>query len=147
MDSKYYQALSLYWFLTSNICDFLSPYYKVNYLHLPQKLNGFWRYSWFTTTWQGGHVGGQCNTCTLFWKNLQENGGKFPEERNAFVLSHQNGHHDITCKPARFHSRLSSVVPWKIISGRYWPFSHFHWGPSTFYWHFIWFSQPYESTV
>ena len=33
-------------------------------------------------------------------KNLHENGVQFPEERNAFVLDHQHGRRDVTCKPA-----------------------------------------------
>ena len=36
----------------------------------------------------------------LFWKNLHENRVLFPEERNAFVLDHQHGRRDVTCKPA-----------------------------------------------
>ena len=31
---------------------------------------------------------------------LQESTGYFPEERNAFVLDHQHGHHYVTCKTA-----------------------------------------------
>ena len=45
----------------------------------------------------------------LFSKNLHENRVLFPEERNAFVLDHQHGRRDITCKPAI--SFLSSYVP------------------------------------
>ena len=33
-------------------------------------------------------------------KNLHENRVSFPEERNAFVLDHQHGRRDVTCKPA-----------------------------------------------
>ena len=36
----------------------------------------------------------------LFSKNLHENRVLFPEERNAFVLDHQHGRRDVTCKPA-----------------------------------------------
>ena len=32
--------------------------------------------------------------------NLHENRVQFPEERNAFVLDHQHGRRDVTCKPA-----------------------------------------------
>ena len=41
------------------------------------------------------------NTIEFFFsKNLHENGVKFPEERNAFVLGHQHGRRDVTCNPA-----------------------------------------------
>ena len=43
------------------------------------------------------------NTIEIFSKNLHENRVKFPEERNAFVLDYQHGHHDIMCKLAIFH--------------------------------------------
>ena len=33
-------------------------------------------------------------------KNLHENRVQFPEKRNAFVLDHQHGCCDVTCKPA-----------------------------------------------
>ena len=33
-------------------------------------------------------------------KNLHENRVQFPEKRNAFVLDHQHGCRDVTCKPA-----------------------------------------------
>ena len=39
-------------------------------------------------------------TKEYFSKNLHENRVQFPEERNAFVLDHQNGRRDVTCKPA-----------------------------------------------
>ena len=39
-------------------------------------------------------------TKETFWKNLHENRVLFPGERNAFVLDHQHGHRDVTCKPA-----------------------------------------------
>ena len=32
--------------------------------------------------------------------NLHQNRVHFPAERNAFVLDHQHGHRDVTCKPA-----------------------------------------------
>ena len=37
---------------------------------------------------------------TIITKNTHENGVKFPEERNAFVLDHQHGCSVLTCKPA-----------------------------------------------
>ena len=52
------------------------------------------RYSWFATTWQGGHVGGQYNI--IFSRRFTWN----PEEGNAFVLDHQHGRRDVTCKQA-----------------------------------------------
>ena len=55
--------------------------------------------SWFATTWQGSHVGGQYNKNCLS-KNLHKNIFYFPGERNAFVLNHQHGRHDVTCKQA-----------------------------------------------
>ena len=36
----------------------------------------------------------------IFSKNLPDNGGYFPELRNAFVLPHQHSRRDVTCKPA-----------------------------------------------
>ena len=45
--------------------------------------------SWFATTWQGGHVGGQYNK-NCFSKNLHKNIFYFPGERNAFVLNHHH---------------------------------------------------------
>ena len=35
----------------------------------------------------------------FFLKNLHENRVMFPEERNAFVLDHQDSRRDVTCKP------------------------------------------------
>ena len=40
------------------------------------------------------------NTIEFFPNNLHENGGQFAEERNAFVLDHQHGRRDVTCKLA-----------------------------------------------
>ena len=48
-----------------------------------------------------------------FSKNLPENRVKFPEERNDFVLDHQHGRRDVTCKPpmgsitSRFSGKMS----------------------------------------
>ena len=39
------------------------------------------------------------NTITFFSKNLHEIGVQFPQERNAFVLDHQHGRHDVRCNP------------------------------------------------
>ena len=36
----------------------------------------------------------------VFSKDLNGNGGYFPENRNGFVLDHQHGRCDVTCKPA-----------------------------------------------
>ena len=40
------------------------------------------------------------NTKEIFLLNLHQNRVHFPAERNAFVLDHQHGHRDVTCKPA-----------------------------------------------
>ena len=40
------------------------------------------------------------NTKECFLLNLHQNRVHFPVERNAFVLDHQHGHRDVTCKPA-----------------------------------------------
>ena len=40
------------------------------------------------------------NTKEIFWQNLHQNRIHFPVERNAFVLDHQHGRRDVTCKPA-----------------------------------------------
>ena len=39
-------------------------------------------------------------TKEIFLLNLHQNRVHFPAERNAFVLDHQHGRHDVTCKPA-----------------------------------------------
>ena len=39
-------------------------------------------------------------TKEIFLLNLHQNRVHFPEERNAFVLDHQHGRRDVTCKPA-----------------------------------------------
>ena len=60
------------------------------------------KYSWFVTTWQGGHVGGQYNR--IFSRRIyMKTEFRVPEERNAFVLDHQHGRRDVTCKPAIPH--------------------------------------------
>ena len=57
------------------------------------------------------------NTKEIFLLNLYQNRVHFPAERNAFVLDHQHGRRDVTCKPAirethshvnRFYTRLRS---------------------------------------
>ena len=40
------------------------------------------------------------NTKETFLLNLHQNRVHFPAERNAFVLHHQHGRRDVTCKPA-----------------------------------------------
>ena len=40
------------------------------------------------------------NTKEIFLLNLHQNRVHFPAERNAFVLGHQHGRRDVTCKPA-----------------------------------------------
>ena len=42
------------------------------------------------------------NTKEIFLLNLHQNRVHFPAERNAFVLDHQHGRRDVTCKPAMF---------------------------------------------
>ena len=39
-------------------------------------------------------------TKEIFLLNLHQNRVHFPAERNAFVLDHQHGRRDVTCKPA-----------------------------------------------
>ena len=40
------------------------------------------------------------NTKEIVLLNLHQNRAHFPAERNAFVLDHQHGRRDVTCKPA-----------------------------------------------
>ena len=54
-------------------------------LHLPQTLNGFWHYSRFTTTWQGGHVGGQCK---MMFSSQRRETFLFLVTNMATVMSH-----------------------------------------------------------
>ena len=58
------------------------------------------KYSWFATTWHAGHVVGQYN----------ENGVKLAADRNAFVLDHQHGCHDVTYKPAIYVSAGHKLI-------------------------------------
>ena len=44
-------------------------------------------------------------TKEIFLLNLHQNRVHFPAERNAFVLDHQHGRRDVTCKPAMVTSR------------------------------------------
>ena len=39
-------------------------------------------------------------TKEIFLLNLHQNRVHFPAERHAFVLDHQHGRRDVTCKPA-----------------------------------------------
>ena len=68
------------------------------------------------------------NTKEIFLLNLHQNRVHFPAERNAFVLDHQHGRRDVTCKPAIhlsiylsifFFDALPSVNGWrwKISAG------------------------------
>ena len=43
------------------------------------------------------------NTKEIFLLNLHQNRVHFPAVRNAFVLDHQHGRRDVTCKPAIKH--------------------------------------------
>ena len=47
------------------------------------------------------------NTKEIFLLNLHQNRVHFPAERNAFVLDHQHGRRDVTCKPAIITLRLT----------------------------------------
>ena len=73
--------------------------------------------SWFSTTWQGGHVGCQYNR--LISRNIyMKIRFKFPEERSAFFLNHQHGRRDVTCKPAikALKKRPLKIYPLELIS-------------------------------
>ena len=48
------------------------------------------------------------NTKEIFLLNLHQNRVHFPAERNAFVLDHQHGRRDVTCKPAIEHFKTFS---------------------------------------
>ena len=50
------------------------------------------------------------NRKEMFLINLHQNRVHFPEERDAFVLDHQHGCRDVTCKPA-IPSIQSSPIP------------------------------------
>ena len=57
------------------------------------------------------------NTKENFLLNLHQNRVHFPAERNAFVLDHQHGRRDVTCKPAIVRNRLSVVTAqcvWRV---------------------------------
>ena len=49
------------------------------------------------------------NTKEIFLLNLHQNRVHFPAERNAFVLDHQHGRRDVTCKPAILVDRTEAV--------------------------------------
>ena len=51
-------------------------------------------------------------TKEIFLLNLHQNKVHFPAERNAFVLDHQHGRRDVTCKPAMV---IQNQV-WKIVN-------------------------------
>ena len=58
------------------------------------------------------------NTKEIFLLNLHQNRLHFPAERNAFVLDHQHGRRDVTCKPA-IHSAI--FLQYKIrCFGQFW---------------------------
>ena len=44
-------------------------------------------------------------TKEIFLLNLHQNRVHFPAERNAFVLDHQHGRRDVTCKPAIYEKK------------------------------------------
>lgn len=46
------------------------------------------------------------NEIKNYFKELHQNGVKFPGDRNVFVPEHQQGCHDVTCKLA-----IKTVVP------------------------------------
>ena len=60
------------------------------------------------------------NTKEIFLQNLHQNRVHFPAERNAFVLDHQHGRRDVTCKPAMelhfCYERCSSLIFQCVIS-------------------------------
>ena len=69
------------------------------------------RYSWFATTWQGGHV--RCQYLRIFSRRIftwRWSSVYLTKERNVFVLDHQHGDHDVTCKLAILVSPLDSVM-------------------------------------
>ena len=51
------------------------------------------------------------NTKEIFLLNLHQNRVHFPAERNAFVLDHQHGHRDVTCKPAIRDDSVTDDTP------------------------------------
>ena len=50
------------------------------------------------------------NTKEIFVLNLHQNRVHFPAERNAFVLDHQHGRRDVTCKPAIYNTGCVYVL-------------------------------------
>ena len=48
-------------------------------------------------------------TKEIFLLNLHQNRVHFPAARNAFVLDHQHGRRDVTCKPAIVRGNRNSV--------------------------------------
>ena len=49
-------------------------------------------------------------TKEIFLLNLHQNRVHFPADRNAFVLDHQHGRRDVTCKPAIGRFWLSAIL-------------------------------------
>ena len=56
------------------------------------------------------------NTKEIFLLNLHQNRVHFTAERNAFVLDHQHGRRDVTCKPAISARGLDSTDRGPIFS-------------------------------
>ena len=49
----------------------------------------------------------------FFSQNLHENGVQFPKEKDAFVLDHQHGRRDVSCKPV-LNKNQSCQLSWII---------------------------------
>ena len=49
------------------------------------------------------------NTKEIFVLNLHQNRVHFPAERNAFVLDHQHGRRDVTCKPSICSDHICNI--------------------------------------
>ena len=61
------------------------------------------------------------NTKEIFLLNLHQNRVHFPAERNAFVLDHQHGRRDVTCKPAMdgHHNRNTKIRVFGVVLERF----------------------------
>ena len=69
-------------------------------------------YSWFATTRQLKAAMLRVNTIHFFLNDVHKSRVLFPDERNTFVLDHQHGRCDITCKPAgHSHGKFKGVTP------------------------------------
>ena len=55
-------------------------------------------------------------TKEIFLLNLHQNRVHFQAERNAFVLDHQHGLRDVTCKPATLHLNYTSYSDVRDLS-------------------------------